>query len=260
MSVEDVFKDVNIIPARPDFECINNSFADSPSDSIQNLNEQINNNKYLEEIARYIIEELGRDINILKLITENLNELIENKTLYFRIPPIFPISILEEYNNKILKPNKTYFVYEDKFFEKFFNLIHTDKYFTSGPCNQFYMFDKTIFKKYGFKIDHPAKYKIINKKGFNDFLNKNDNIKNLQNLNKDNIDYDNSSINFYDDNTTMEKEVEEWNKKSNIYSNKCLNFFESYLNSKENIIKILNDSNFIFDLCQNFLFEESSKN
>ncbi|OUM63913.1 hypothetical protein PIROE2DRAFT_9444 [Piromyces sp. E2] len=77
-----------------------------------------------------IVMDYGRDINIFKFCVEKIRKmenLYPNEGSVCRIPPFFPLNLLEEYSEAIVEPNKIKYVHENNRCERFFNSVFNDR-------------------------------------------------------------------------------------------------------------------------------------
>jgi len=181
----------------------------------------------------YSIIKIGYDENMLKYCSDLLEKYnikipshINHK---FDFSPNFPLNILQKYSNKIYMPKKYIVEHEDKYFEKFINVLFSEKYLCYEINNPEYLFDfignDVLIKRYGFNINElkQMKYKIKY---------------------PENIDY-NTLHYIIEHNFKFLKYKNSKLKKEKLFSKHILN------NSKE-VQKILDDINYIFTLDINF--------
>jgi len=181
----------------------------------------------------YSIIEIGYDENMLKYCSDLLEKYnikipshINHK---FDFSPNFPLNILQKYSNKIYMPKKYIVEHEDKYFEKFINVLFSEKYLCYEINNPEYLFDfignDVLIKRYGFNINElkQMKYKI----------------KYPENINYNNLHY------IIMHNFKFLKYKNSKSKKEKLFSKHILN------NSKE-VQKLLDDINYIFTLDINF--------
>jgi len=181
----------------------------------------------------YSIIEIGYDENMLKYcsdLLEKYNIKIPSHINYmFDFSPNFPLNILKKYSNKIYMPKRYIVEHEDKYFEKFINVLFSEKYLCyeiNNPENLFdFIGNDVLIKRYGFNINElkQMKYKIKY---------------------PENIDY-NTLHYIIEHNFKFLKYKNSKLKKEKLFSKHILN------NSKE-VQKILDDINYIFTLDINF--------
>ena len=146
----------------------------------------------------YISSHFFRDINVLKLLTKNLNKLYPNNYSYYRNLPTYPLYILNEYDNKIFEPNKLYLQSKDKFFEKLCNLIFNDKELHDIFERKTIILDEFDYSKYGINLKDLKLFKLIKKNNEIDYTDNYNEQKEEEEEKEDYIyiiyDYNNKNI------------------------------------------------------------------
>jgi len=221
-----------------------------------------------ENLLYLVVQNFGRDINILKYISENCKYTYSTECIdMFRLPLLnHPLNVLMKYSCKLFKQNKYYLKHNNKNIELFVNAIFSDfglkciNFFCGYPNDCFNVYDISLINEECENFDLYINNKnstIIDISNNNNDNNNNDDNNNDNNNNDNNNNDDNNN----DDNVHCVNHNQLINN-NNINNNfkDSDNFYNNYnVNIKSNNITNKINKTFINYKYYNFIFKEHRK-
>ena len=178
-----------------------------------------------ENLLYLVVQNFGRDINILKYISENCKYTYSTECIdMFRLPLLnHPLNVLMKYSCKLFKQNKYYLKHNNKNIELFVNAIFSDfglkciNFFCGYPNDCFNVYDISLINEECENFDL-----YINNKNSTiiDISNNNNDNNNNDDNNNDNNNNDNNNDNNNNNNSNNKNNNNNDNANNNEFSNK----------------------------------------